>query len=66
MKEQEILDTFKTLACSQGFYGRMYHALIEARDSDNEEDNDNYYDFMADLEAQAFSSPVDLVMYLEC
>ncbi len=59
MTEKDILDTFKMLACSQGFYGRLLERL-------NECDEDTYNDFMNDLVEQNFTDPVDLIMYIEC
>lgn len=59
MKREEILNVFKMLACSQGFYGRLLHSLETA-------DEDSRDEFLSELEEQNFSDPVSLVMYLEC
>lgn len=61
MKEKEILSTIQTLARSQGAYGRMLERLDYLREAEPE----SYRDVMAELEAQQFASPVDLVMYME-
>lgn len=58
MNREQILDTFRDLAKSQGFYGRLL-ANIDLLD---EETRDA---FLSDLESQNFSDAVDLVMYIE-
>lgn len=57
MKKEEILDSIRTLASSQGFYGRLYEAL-----SAGSEESESVLD---DLERQGFNDIVDLVLYLE-
>lgn len=61
MKRDAIMETIKTLAHSQGSYGRMYASLCELRDNDPEE----YDEVMFNLEEQNFKDAVDLVLYLE-
>ena len=61
MKRQQILQTIKELARSQGFYGRLYNALITAEKNQPNE----YEEYMQNLESQNFKDPVDLVLYLE-
>ena len=62
MKRAEIMNTIRQLACSQGFYSRLYSRLADA-----EANNFDAYDaFMGELEAQNFGDAVDLVLYLEC
>lgn len=58
MNKQEILSSIKSLASSQGFYGRLYEQL-----TDESEDSER---FLSELEAQNFKDSVDLIMYLEC
>jgi hypothetical protein len=53
MSKEEILSVIRTLAMSQGFYGRLLEAIEE-----NEE-------ILDDLVAQNFGDVVDLVMYIE-
>lgn len=53
MNRDEILNTIKSLASSQGFYGRLYEQLY---------DNDDSLEY---LERQNFKDPVDLIMFLE-
>jgi len=61
MNRYEILDTIKSLACSQGFYGRLLRDLMELKDNDS----DAYNELMENWEKQNFGSPVDFVIYLE-
>jgi len=57
MTKQEILNSIKSLASSQGFYGRLYEKL-----NDNSEESDEFLD---KLESLNLKDSVDLVMYLE-
>ncbi len=52
MNKNQILNTIKSLARSQGFYGRMLNNIT-----------DEGLDY---LEEQNFKDPVDLVMFIEC
>lgn len=58
MKEREILETFRQLARSQGFYGRLLGAIEDMAE-------DDYRELFDILESQNFKDPVDLVLYLE-
>lgn len=58
MKREQILETIRMLAHSQGFYGRLYNNLMEM-------DEDSYEDTMTFLESQNLKDAVDLVMMLE-
>lgn len=58
MNREQILDAFRSLARSQGFYGR----LLEQIDSVDEETRDA---FLSDLESRNFRDVVDLVMWIE-
>ena len=58
MKREEIMETIKSLAGSQGFYGRLYRDLMEL-------DEDEYDEVMTELESQNFKDGVDLVMFIE-
>ena len=62
MKREQIINTIKNLSLSQGFYGRLYRAIEDAK----ENNPDAYESFMEELESQNFSDAVDLVIYLEC
>lgn len=57
MNKQEILETIKSLANSQGFYTRLYKHL-----SDNTEESEEY---LSMLEDKNFKDPIDLIMYFE-
>lgn len=57
MNKEEILETIRSLARSQGFYGR----LLKILESD-ELDAIAYLDL---LEEQHFKDPIDLILYLE-
>ena len=59
MTRDDILDAIRTLARSQGFYGRLLTAIYEADDDARDE-------FLGTLEDQHFNDVVDLVMFLEC
>lgn len=53
MDKEQILSVIRTLAMSQGFYGRLLEAI---------EEDDSILD---KLEEQNFGDVVDLVMYIE-
>ena len=59
MKREEIMETIKTLASSQGLYSRLYRDLMAL-------DEDKYDEIMTELESQNFQNAVDLIMYIEC
>ena len=62
MKMYEILESIKALAGSQGFYGRLYHQIM-----DYKKNNPAVYKKLAkELEAQNFKDTVDMVLYFEC
>ena len=54
MNREQILSTIKSLAMSQGFYGRLLCAI-------NEDEN-----IMDQLVAQNFKDSLDMILYLEC
>lgn len=57
MKKEEILSAIRSLAASQGFYGKLLMLLTS-----EEPDSIAYLDY---LEEQNFKDCVDLVMFLE-
>lgn len=61
MDREQILDTIRKLAQSQGSYGRLYRAIMELK----EDDFDAYEDAMSELEELDFKSAADLVLYIE-
>lgn len=52
------MKTFKALANSQGFYGRVVEALESMSEAERERN-------LNVLEAQHFKDPVELVIYME-
>ena len=58
MEREEIMETIKSLASSQGLYGILYRDLMEL-------DKDEYEQVMLELESQNFKDEVDLVMFIE-
>lgn len=61
MKMNEIITEIRTLAKSQGFYGRLLEQLLTMQD-----DNPEAYEMVSEeLERQKFRDPVDLILYLE-
>ena len=58
MKREEIMETIKSLASSQGFYGRLYRELMELNE-------DDYNKVMMELENQNFKDGLDLIMFIE-
>lgn len=57
MNKEEIFETIKSLASSQGFYTRLYQYLSD--ESSESEDVLNM------LEEKNFKDAVDLILYLE-
>ena len=62
MKMKEIKETIKSLASSQGSYGRLL-ASIETMEEMFPQD---YKKLAEELESQNFQNAVDLIMYIEC
>ena len=62
MKMAEILAAIRTLAHSQGSWGRLYNSLMETKTYNPE----NYAEVVAELEGQNFSGMLDMVFYFEC
>lgn len=58
MKRDVIIEWIKKLAASQGLYGRLLQAI-------NDMDNNDKNALFEHLEAQNFTGPVDLIMYIE-
>jgi hypothetical protein len=57
MDREQILNVFRSLACSQGFYGRLLRDIYE-----DEEWGNNYLNH---LEEQNFSTKLDLILFIE-
>lgn len=61
MDREDILNVFREFAMSQGFYGRLLRDLAELE----EYEPDAYEEFMQNLEAQDFRTPLDVILYIE-
>lgn len=57
MKREEILNTIKMLASSQGFYGRLYETITTSENKD---------EILEGLEKENFKDALDLVFFFEC
>ena len=62
MEMKDIMNTIRGLACSQGFYTRLYNDLCDIQNHDPE----RFAELSDELEAQEFHSPLDVVLYFEC
>ena len=58
MKREQILQTIRSLARSQGFYGRLLEELKQMSASE-------FDMYMEILEARKFNDEVDLVLFFE-
>lgn len=61
MDRKQILDEIKTLAMSQGFYGRLLQNINDIK----EESEEKYEALMTELEKQNFKDSVDMILYFE-
>lgn len=60
--EEDILNTIKMFACSQGFYGRLLESLQEAK----KEQPEAYKAFIKSVQNAGVKTALDLVYFLEC
>ena len=61
MNAVQVLEVIQTLAKSQGFYARMFRALMELK-----EENPNAFSaWCSSVEARNFKDSVDVVMFFE-
>jgi hypothetical protein len=58
MNKEQILEAIRSLAASQGFYGRLYERLTDG--------SEEAEDALTLMEEQNFGDVVDMVMWLEC
>jgi hypothetical protein len=58
MKRAEIENVMRSLAMSQGFYGRLLNDIYSAPEDEQER-------FWENMEAQNFGDAVDVVLFLE-
>lgn len=61
MDIEQIMAAIRSLAGSQGFYGRLYNELLEMQTNDP----DQWEEVRNTLEAQNFNDTLDMVMYFE-
>lgn len=61
MDIEQIMAAIRSLAESQGFYGRLYNELREMQTNDP----DQWEEVKNTLEAQNFNDTLDMVMYFE-
>ena len=61
MNFEQIMDTIKDLAHSQGFYDRLYNNIRCLESADPEA----YERLKAELESRNFKNPVDLILAIE-
>lgn len=57
MDKEQILDVFRSLACSQGFYGRLLRDIYE--------DQEWGIAYLNHLEEQNFRTELDLILFIE-
>ena len=61
MDIEQIMAAIRSLAESQGYYGRLYNELWEMQTNDPEK----WEEVKNKLEAQNFNDSLDMVMYFE-
>lgn len=61
MSFDEVMDVIRSLARSQGSYGRLYYSILEMKKNNPDE----YAYFKADIAGQGFTDIVDVIMYFE-
>lgn len=61
MDIEQIMAAIRSLANSQGFYGRLYNELLEMQTNDP----DQWEEVKNTLEEQNFNDSLDMVMYFE-
>ena len=61
MNIEEIMAAIRSLAESQGYYGRLYNELREMQTNDP----DKWEEVKNMLEGQHFNDTLDMVMYFE-
>lgn len=61
MDIEQIMAAIRSLAQSQGYYGRLYNELLEMQTNNP----DKWEEVKSTLEAQNFNDTLDMVMYFE-
>lgn len=59
LDRNDIMSLFSSLARSQGFYGRLVRAIIDANDKAREK-------FWQNLESKKFTNELEVIMFIEC
>lgn len=61
MDREQIMQVIRSLAKSQGFYGRLLYGIQELQKNDPEEADR----LLSVLEAQKFNDALDVILYFE-
>ena len=61
MDREQLMQVIRSLAKSQGFYGRLLHGIQELQKSDPEGADR----LLSVLEAQKFKDALDVILYFE-
>lgn len=61
MDREQIMQVIRSLAKSQGFYGRLLHDIQELQKNDTEEADR----LLSVLEAQKFHDELDVILFFE-
>ena len=61
MDREQIMQVIRSLATSQGFYGRLLYDIQELQKNDHEEADR----LLSVLEAQKFNDALDVILYFE-
>lgn len=59
LDRNDIMSLFRSLARSQGFYGRLVRAINDADEEAREE-------FWQNLESKKFTNEMDVIIFIEC
>lgn len=59
LNRDDIMSLFKSLASSQGFYGRLVRAINDASEEAREK-------FWQNLESKKFTDTLDVIIFIEC
>lgn len=59
LNRDDIMSLFKSLASSQGFYGRLVRAINDANEEAREK-------FWQNLESKKFTDTLDVIIFIEC
>ncbi len=65
MDIEQILAAIRSLAESQGYYGRIYDTLQSVQANDPDKWADKWAEVKETLEAQNFKDTLDMIMFFE-